>query len=199
MSTVLAISGSPSGRSRTAALAAGALDRLAARGFAPRHLAVRDLPAVELLSGKTTHAAIRRALEEIEAADGLIVATPIYKASYTGILKALLDVLPQAGLAGKTVLPLATGGTLAHLLAVDYALRPVLTALGARHVAPGAFLLDSAFAGDPAAPRYTLAPDAELRLDAAVGQFADALAWHPPADPIPQNPIAQNSALAPAA
>jgi FMN reductase len=194
MSTVLAISGSPSGTSRTAALAAGALDRLSELGFAPRHLAVRDLPAVELLSGKTSHAAIRRALEEIEAADGLIVATPIYKASYTGILKALLDVLPQSGLAGKTVLPLATGGTLAHLLAVDYALRPVLTALGARHVVQGAFLLDSAFAGDPAGPRYTLAADAEPRLDAAVGQFADALAWQAPAVP-----ARQDDALAPVA
>jgi len=194
MSTVLAISGSPSGTSRTAALAAGALDRLSRLGFAPRHLAVRDLPAVELLSGKTSHAAIRRALEEIAAADGLIVATPIYKASYTGVLKALLDVLPQSGFAGKAVLPLATGGTLAHLLAVDYALRPVLTALGARHVAQGAFLLDSAFAGDPAGPGYTLAADAELRLDAAVGQFADALAWHAAADPTPRD-----GALAPAA
>ena len=155
---------------------------------------MRDLPAVELLPGKSSHAAIRRAVEEIEAADGLIVATPIYKASYTGILKAPLDVLRQAGFAGKTVLPLATGGTLAHLLAVDYAPRPVLTALGARHVAPGAFLLDSAFVDDPAAPRYTLAAGAELRLDTAVGQFADALAWHAPADPIPRN-----SALAPAA
>lgn len=194
MSTVLAISGSPSGTSRTAALAAGALDRLAERGFAPRHLAVRDLPAVELLSGKTSHAAIGRALEQIAAADGLIVATPIYKASYTGILKALLDVLPQAGFAGKAVLPLATGGTLAHLLAVDYALRPVLTALGARHVAQGAFLLDSAFVGDPAGVRYTLAADAEPRLDAAVDQFAAALAW-----PIPADPIRQDSTLAPAA
>jgi len=194
MSTVLAISGSPSGTSRTAALAAGALDRLSRLGFAPRHLAVRDLPAVELLSGKASHAGIRRALEQIAAADGLIVATPIYKASYTGILKALLDLLPQSGFAGKAVLPLATGGTLAHLLAVDYALRPVLTALGARHVVQGAFLLDSAFVGDPAGLRYTLAADAELRLDTAVGQFADALAWHAPADP-----IQQDDALAPVA
>jgi FMN reductase len=177
MSTVLAISGSPSGTSRTAALAASALDRLAHLGFGARHLAVRDLPAVELLSGKTSDARIGRALEEIAAADGLIVATPIYKASYTGVLKALLDVLPQEGFAGKAVLPLATGGTLAHLLAVDYALRPVLTTLGARHVAQGAFLLDSAFVGDPGGgAHYTLAADAEQRLDAAVGQFAASLA-----------------------
>jgi hypothetical protein len=68
----------------------------------------------------------------------------VYKASYSGLVKVFLDLLPQAGPAGKTVLPLVTGGSLAHMLAMDYALRPVLSALGARHVVPGAFLLDSA-------------------------------------------------------
>ena len=117
---------------------------------------------------------------EVAEADGVIVATPIYKASYTGVIKALLDVLPQHGLRGKAVLPLATGGTLAHLLAVDYALRPVLAALGARHVVSGTFLLDSAFVSGPAEPghpplRYSLAPDAELRLTDAIAEFAAAL------------------------
>src|SRR5256885_12419558 len=41
----------------------------------------------------------------------VVVATPIYKASYSGVLKSFLDLLPQFGLAGKVVLPLATGGT----------------------------------------------------------------------------------------
>lgn len=175
MPTVLAISGSPSGTSRTVAAAESALDRLEELGFAVRHIAVRDLPAADLLAAKPGNPEIRRALDEIAAADGVIVATPIYQASYTGVLKALLDVLPQRGLAGKTVLPLATGGSLAHLLAVDYALRPVLTALGARHVVEGAFLLDSSFVSDATGIRYTLAPDAELRLDDAVGTFAVAL------------------------
>jgi hypothetical protein len=51
----------------------------------------------------------------------------------------------------------------------------VLTALGARHVVEGAFLLDSAFVSDATGIRYTLAPDADLRLDDAVGTFAVAL------------------------
>jgi FMN reductase len=195
MSTVLAISGSPSSSSRTAALAAGALDRLEGLGITARRLAVRDLPAADLLSGNASHPAIGSALAEIADADGLIVATPIYKASYTGLLKCLLDVLPQSGFAGKAVLPLATGGTLAHLLALDYALRPVLTALGARHVTQGAFLLDTAFVGDPSAPRYALDPEAEPRLDTAVAQFAAALAWR--SDPPPAAP--RDNALAPAA
>jgi FMN reductase len=180
MTTILALSGSPSGASRTVAAARSALDLLAARGYEVRHVAVRDLPATELLTADIRHPKIHQVLTEVAEADGIIVATPIYKASYTGVIKALLDLLPQHGLRGKAVLPLATGGTLAHLLAVDYALRPVLTALGARHVVPGTFLLDSAFVTGPAEPghppvRYSLAPDAELRLTDAIAEFAAAL------------------------
>ena len=180
MTTILALSGSPSGASRTVAAVRGALDLLAERSYKVQHVAVRELPAAELLAADTGHPQIRKVLTEVAEADGVIVATPIYKASYTGVIKALLDLLPQHGLRGKAVLPLATGGTLAHLLAVDYALRPVLAALGARHVVPGTFLLDSAFVSGPAEPghppmRYSLAPDAELRLTDAIAEFAAAL------------------------
>jgi FMN reductase len=71
-----------------------------------------------------------------------VVATPVYKASFSGLLKTLLDLLPQRALAGKVVFPLATGGTLAHVLVLDYALRPVLTALGSPVIVQGHFLLD---------------------------------------------------------
>jgi len=142
MTSVLALSGSPSVTSRTAAAARSALDRLEERGYAVRHVAVRDLSAEDLLAARTTNPQIRRVLAELAAADGVIVVTPVYKASFTGLTKVLLDLLPQSGLAGKTVLPLATGGTIAHLLAVDCGLRPVLCALGARHVTAATFLLD---------------------------------------------------------
>ncbi|WP_455828190.1 NAD(P)H-dependent oxidoreductase, partial [Klebsiella pneumoniae] len=70
--------------------------------------------------------------ERLAGADGLIVATPVYKASFSGALKALLDLLPERALEGKIVLPLDTGGTIAHMLAVDYARKPVLNALKAQ-------------------------------------------------------------------
>ncbi|MGA0423628.1 NAD(P)H-dependent oxidoreductase [Escherichia coli] len=70
--------------------------------------------------------------EQLQQADGLIVATPAPNAACSGALKTLLDLLPERALQGKVVLPLATGGTVAHLLAVDYALKPVLSALKAQ-------------------------------------------------------------------
>ncbi|MBA0053394.1 FMN reductase (NADPH) [Streptomyces sp. AJS327] len=142
MPRVLAISGSPSPTSRTTALLRHVGHRVAADGHDLRHLTLRDLPAAPLLHADTGHPAIREVLRAIERSDALIVGTPIYKASYSGLLKTLLDLLPQHALAGKTVLPLATGGSPAHVLALDYAVRPVLTALGTDRVLHGWFVLD---------------------------------------------------------
>ncbi|MFF8288674.1 NADPH-dependent FMN reductase [Streptomyces sp. NPDC016309] len=175
MSYVAALSGSPSPDSRTARVVEHVVRRLAAGGHHAEHLAVRDLPAAELVTGAVEHPALRRALGTVARADGVVVATPVYKASYSGLLKVFLDVLPQSGLAGKAVLPLVTGGSLAHMLAMDYALRPVLSALGARHVVPGAFLLDSVIER-VGAGACRIEPEAELRLLHAVDGFADALA-----------------------
>ncbi|NEE56082.1 FMN reductase (NADPH), partial [Streptomyces sp. SID8455] len=83
-----------------------------------------------------------RATELFARADGIVIGTPVYKAAYSGLLKTLLDLLPQYALTGKTVLPLATGGSTAHVLALDYALRPVLSSMGAAHIVQGWFVLD---------------------------------------------------------
>ncbi|MFI8264318.1 MULTISPECIES: NADPH-dependent FMN reductase [unclassified Streptomyces] len=174
MPSLLALTGSPSPHSRTAVVADHVLRRLAHAGFDTAHLAVRELPAADLLAARRGEPEIRRALEAVAAADGVIVATPVYKASYTGLLKAFLDLLPQDGLAGKTVLPIATGGSLAHVLTLDYALRPVLAALGARHVTAGRFVLDSSVERGTTGPGR-LRPEAELDLFQAVDEFAEAL------------------------
>ncbi|MCX4748674.1 NADPH-dependent FMN reductase [Kitasatospora sp. NBC_01287] len=142
MATVLAVSGSPSPTSRTTRLLRHVGARLAAQGHQVLPLDVRELPAAPLLAGDTRHPEIARALELVAQVDGLVIGTPVYKAAYSGLLKALLDVLPQYALAGKTVLPLATGGSTAHVLAVDYALRPVLSSMGASHITQGWFVLD---------------------------------------------------------
>jgi FMN reductase len=170
MSLIVAISGSPSSPSRSTAVARHVSLALEARGFELAHIEVRELPASELLTGRTTDPAIAAAIALIARADAIVIATPIYKASYTGVLKAFLDLLPQFAFAGKVVLPLVTGGTLAHVLALDYALRPVLVALGAQHVVNGLFLLDKTLA----VSERGLALDAEIeqRLAGILDDFA---------------------------
>ncbi|MFD7611465.1 NADPH-dependent FMN reductase [Streptomyces sp. NPDC059828] len=174
MSRLLAISGSPSPTSRTTLLLDHVARRLSRAGIDARRLAVRDLPSADLLAGRREHPALREALGDVEAAAGVIVATPVYKASYTGLLKAFLDLLPQDALAGKTVLPLVTGGSLAHVLTIDYALRPVLSALGARHVVAGRFLLDTSIEPRPGGGTR-IEPEAERQLFHAVEDFVAAL------------------------
>lgn len=142
MSSILILTGSPSATSRTAALLGHLGNRWHEQGHRVGSVAVRELPADALLSADAAHPDINSVVAAIAAADGIVVASPIYKASYSGVLKTLLDLLPQFALAGKTVLPLATGGSPAHVLAIDYAFRPVLTSLGAEHVVQGYFVLD---------------------------------------------------------
>lgn len=140
---VVLLSGSPSSPSRSALLLAHLCQRLQGIDIRCHTLALRELPAQALVHADTRDPVLQAALHAVHEADLVVVATPIYKASYSGLLKAFLDLLPQDGLRGKAVLPLATGGTLAHLLAIDYALKPVLHALGARHIADAVFVADA--------------------------------------------------------
>ncbi|MFF9910038.1 NADPH-dependent FMN reductase [Streptomyces sp. NPDC013457] len=175
MATVLSVSGSPSATSRTARLLRHLDARLAAQGHEVVPLDVRTLPADALLGADFAHPAIVEAAALFDRADGVVIGTPVYKAAYSGLLKSLLDLLPQYALAGKVVLPLATGGTTAHVLAIDYALRPVLSSMGAAHIVQGWFTLDKdlTVGGDGV---LTVAPGAAEGLGQVVDRFSDALA-----------------------
>ena len=82
-------------------------------------------------------------------------------------LKVFLDLLPQNALQGKTVLPLATGGSPHHMLALDYALRPVLQSLGAKHILSGIYATDAQVTLSPEGA-YLINADIGARLDEAV-------------------------------
>lgn len=97
----------------------------------------------------------------------LVVASPTYKASYTGLLKLFLDGLPPAALGGTVVVPLLLGGHWRHSLAADLLLKPVLVELGGTAPTRGLFLLDS---------DYSSSQDLEEWLTSARPQVAAALA-----------------------
>jgi FMN reductase len=172
---ITSISGSPSERSRSAWLTQFAMTRLESVAASGDHIALRELPPAALLAAQADDAAIAAAIDAVAAADVVIVGTPIYKAAYAGLLKVFLDLLPPDALRGKTVLPLATGGSSAHLLALDYALKPVLSALGARHVLDGVFATDAQLQRFEAGG-YVPEPDLLARLDRAVAPLLPAAA-----------------------
>ncbi|MET8412220.1 CE1759 family FMN reductase [Streptomyces sp. NPDC005195] len=75
--------------------------------------------------------ALGSALDAVTAADGLIVVTPVFSASYSGLFKSFFDVLDKDALAGKPVLIAATGGSSRHSLVTEHALRPLFAYLRA--------------------------------------------------------------------
>lgn len=112
-------------RLREAVLAAAAEQGLApeARTVELREHA-RDLTSM-LLTGAPTPA-LDGLLGEVAAADAVVLVTPIYSGAYTGMVKDLVDLLPDGALDGVPVLMGGTGGTVRHALALDHTLRPLL-------------------------------------------------------------------------
>lgn len=173
MPNVVIVSGSPSEVSRLNGLTGYAEEKLRQLGWEVSHLHVASLPSEDLILARWDSQAIIEANKRIAAADALVIASPVYKASFTGVLKTYLDLLPQNGLEGKVILPLFIGGTIAHLLTIDYALKPVLSALYAKHISAGVYAVDSQVKKLDGGG-LQLDEELEQRLDRAVASFAEA-------------------------
>jgi FMN reductase len=181
---VVTLGGSPSQRSRSGVLLDHAKRWLNQQGVEVVSYQVRDFPAEDLLHARFDSPKIIDLLQQIENADGLVIATPVYKASFSGALKTVLDLLPERALSHKVVLPIATGGSIAHMLAVDYALKPVLSALKAQEMLHGIFAEDSQIAYGEGSAQAQLVPVLEQRMNESLEQFYSALARRPkPLDP----------------
>lgn len=161
-----------------AATAAG--DTVEAEIIELRPLA-RDLTNLALtgLAGRE----LRTALTAVSVADGAVVVTPIYNASFSGLFKMFVDAVEPATWAGLPVLVAATGGTPRHALALEFAVRPLFAALRARTVATGVFA---------AAEDWASSGELAKRVDAAAGELVREIAGRPaPAasdpyvDPVP--------------
>ncbi|AQS56395.1 MAG: NADPH-dependent FMN reductase [Novibacillus thermophilus] len=141
MSDVITISGSPSEHSRSECVLKFLCSLIEQEGLSTIQISVRNLKPEDLVYARYDSPSIEDIALSIKNAKGLIVGSPVYKASYSGVLKALFDLLPQDILKHKPTLPIMVGGSLAHLLAVDFALKPLLTALKAQNL-QGVYLLD---------------------------------------------------------
>jgi len=175
MSIVL-INASPSRHSRSAALLQAVECGLQQRDCTLPlvHVRILDLSAAHLLAGQRSERSIADAVDSLAKAHTLVLATPIYQAAYSGALKLFLDILPQAALRGKTVLPLATAGSPHHMLALDYALRPVLQALAAHQVLAGVYALSEHIQIQPQGAVMLAAPLAQ-RVQEAIDMLVIAM------------------------
>ncbi|PWI45383.1 NADPH-dependent FMN reductase [Streptomyces sp. ICBB 8177] len=174
MPTILAVSGSPSPSSFTQEVLGLAARRLRGRGHPVDTLRLRELPPAELLAADTEEPAVRDAVDRLLAADAVLLASPVYKAAYSGLLKAFLDLLPQYALEGKVVMPLASGGSMAHALAVDYGLRPVLASMRPVAITDAVFVPSDAAVRGPDGRREP-DPLTRARLDDVTDRFEELL------------------------
>jgi FMN reductase len=137
-------------------------------------LLVRNLLAEDLAFGRYSSPALEYPKKLIEDADGLIIASPIAKSAYTGLLKSFLDLLPRGLLSRKVILPLATSNTIAHSLAIDYSLKPVLAELGATNILNSVFAVEDELHQSSSGITADIA--VTLRLQTALQDFVGAIA-----------------------
>ncbi len=153
MTRIVSIIGNPRPESRTHALARTLAAALAAEFSGPPAQEV-DLALLGPRVLDYEDAGVAAAVEQVLGADVLVIASPTYKATYSGLLKAFLDRLGTGSLAGTAAVPILLGGAPNHLLAVDVHFTPLLLELGAFVPRRGLFVLESqvegfaAFAGE---------------------------------------------------
>jgi FMN reductase len=91
---------------------------------------------------------LSEAIDAVRGADGVIVVTPVFAASYSGLFKTFFDVLEEGLLDGKPVLIAATAGTARHSLVLEFALRPLYSYLHAVVVPTVVFAATDDFGDD---------------------------------------------------
>jgi FMN reductase len=162
--------GNPRPQSRTLAVAAAAATAIT------RAAGLTDEPEIIDLSVLARHlllpepsAAVEDAIDQVTAADLLLVASPTFKGTYSGLLKVFLDRLPQGALGRAAAVPVMLMGVREHMPAVDAYLRPLLIELGAAVPGPGLAVLESGL------------DNLDATLGSWAGRVASELGGHAPA------------------
>ncbi|WP_375454623.1 NAD(P)H-dependent oxidoreductase [uncultured Methylobacterium sp.] len=127
----------------------------------------------------------RRVIEALEEADALVVGSPVYKGSFTGLFKHVFDLIDPAALAGKPVAIVATGGGARHALVVEHAFRPLFGFFGALQVPTTVYAADADFTDglptDPGVQARIAQAGAQVAALLRAGIAADASAPAAPA------------------
>jgi FMN reductase len=140
---LVAVNGSPSDTSKTHAVAAAAVE-LAGGGSV---INVGDLDADALVL-RGQHPSVTDALALVAGAQPLVLVTPVYRATYSGLLKLILDQLPTEAFEGMAVILAATGASPAHFLSIDTGFRALVASLGGWSVPTVIYATGADFAED---------------------------------------------------
>ncbi|WP_402719853.1 FMN reductase [Janthinobacterium rivuli] len=145
---LVAVSGGLQRPSKAAALAEYLMDLIAEEVLCEQRLVELGQLAPQL-AGATWRShlpdTVERELAAVEQADILVVATPVFRGSYTGLFKHFFDFIDQDALIDKPILLAATGGSERHALMIDHQLRPLFSFFQARTLPLGVYATDKDF------------------------------------------------------
>ncbi|MGP8206837.1 MAG: NADPH-dependent FMN reductase [Acidimicrobiales bacterium] len=148
--TVAVVVGNPKARSRTLQAACLVAEKLSDR---PADVVI-DLVELGAALLDWSSPEVAATVAEVASSDLVVVASPTYKATFTGLLKLFLDRVGTGALGGAVAVPVMLGGDLRHALAPEVFLKPVLVELGASCPTAGLFLLETDYLGSEALDRW---------------------------------------------
>jgi FMN reductase len=145
---IVGFAGSSSRPSRTRNLVEAIA--LAAARRVPADISIYDLTEIHPSLGSTLDPRLapqdlQALIAEITAADALVVGSPVYKGTYTGLFKHLFDLIEPKALKDKPIVLSATGGSERHALVLDHGLRPLFAFFSADIIATGVYATEPDF------------------------------------------------------
>ena len=172
---VVLIAGSPQAASRSSRVLQSLNERLVGAGIRTKTYQLGDFDPADLVFARSTAPAVQQYLADVQSASAVLFSTPVYKASYSGGLKLLLDVIPPEALRGRTVLAVATARIARHFSGVQRALDDLNLFFDVGLAIPSVLLLDEQARIEP--PRgIVYDANAEAAIDKAATALLHALA-----------------------
>lgn len=175
---IVAISGGLNKPSKTESLIQAILDELGQA--TPIHVHFIKFSEIgQLLGGAIYRNQLPQQVQDdltaVEAADALIVGTPVYRASFTGLFKHFFDFIEQTALVDVPVLLAASGGSDRHALVLEHQLRPLFSFFQAQTLPIGVYATDRDFTLE-----YTIkSKHIQDRITLAVARALPILEWAP--------------------
>ncbi|BCX75933.1 MULTISPECIES: FMN reductase [Acinetobacter] len=175
---IVAVSGGLNNPSKTESLVQAILDELGQATPINVHF-IKFSEIGHLLGGAIYRNQLPQRVQDdlaaVEAADALIVGTPVYRASFTGLFKHFFDFVEQTALVDVPVLLAASGGSDRHALVLEHQLRPLFSFFQAQTLPIGVYATDRDFT-----PEYTIKSEhIQDRITLAVARALPILEWAP--------------------
>src|SRR5262245_31316566 len=142
MSQVVFLAGSPQVNSRSTRIAGVVAEKLEGARVPVRQFGLTDFAASDLVLARTDNRAVQTYLEQIQLASAVVFSTPVYKATYTGGLKLLVDIIPPEALRGKAVLAVVSARSSRHFQSAQRGFEDLYRFFDVGLVIPSVFVLD---------------------------------------------------------